>query len=168
MGLRSGINHFLVFSLALLQQTLGNVILASMISAIFKNKKWSFRITLFELFLSFIFSGTINTPENMTLVLGWIRFTQFTYYCSQILAQNQFYGISQEGNEILAKLGYVQLRLWTAFVLALALGLCYGIFGIIALHITSRSRTFKMKKKQKNKEQEEEKENGKKKRLGNH
>lgn len=143
VGLRPGIEYYMLYQTALMLQVFGNVAFGMVVAALFGDKLVAVWGASFINSFNYLFSGVAYTAAQVTWVLLWIRFLSVSFYTDQILIHDQFSGHaysegSATGNDVLDETGWLVLPLSIAISCLVALIILFNILGPTFLWLTSR------------------------------
>ena len=136
-GLRRGFDHFMIFLLVLLLQTMTGVALSMMVSAVCARREGLARyIAVMLLKFNVVFSGTLIPLPRMNKYLRWMHFLAYGYYATIAYNQNEYNGISfanESGIDFLEQRGLVDMTLWGSIGILSAFLIIYNLIGMLAL-----------------------------------
>lgn len=138
VGLRLPFNYTLVFWLTLLAEAWVAMGMGYIIITLIQNLAIADTVGSFILLLCIWFSGEFVYNPNTTWILRWLAYLSPIFYSLNALANNEFDGTGQIGEEIIKKDKFTNYGLWPSIGTLLGFGLFYMIVGYFALMISTR------------------------------
>jgi hypothetical protein len=117
VGLRGGVERFLVFYLALVMQTLANTALGLLLAAASRDRQRGMLLACSAFAFNILFSGTFYIVDTVTWVLRWLEFISASFYTAQMMSQNELSGRQQAETLLNNTVQYDQVGLWLSFIL---------------------------------------------------
>ena len=138
VALRLPFNYTLVFWLTLLSEAWVAMGMGYLLVTLIENLAIADTCASFILLLCIWFSGDFVYNPFCTWILRWLAYLSPIFYSFNALANNQFGGTNEIGQEIIEKYKLTNYGLWPSIGTLLGFGLFYMIAGYIALSFSTR------------------------------
>lgn len=141
-----GFGRFLLYTLALILQSITNNSLAYCTSALFANKLSSYYALVLVFTFNYLFSGANYSVRQVSWIILWIRYVCPSYYVNQMLIWTTFRDVTYEGyevtgNEILRVQGWSTIDYGLALVGLLSITLIFNCIGPVFLWFSTVRRS---------------------------